>query len=93
MYRSSSIVRVIKSIRLRWADDVRKMGEGRSAFKFLTGKPTRKKPLRNSRRKREDNIRMHITEIGVNTRNWVDLAQERDYLRALVNAALNLRVA
>ena len=40
----------------------------------------------------KDNIRMDLKEIGINTRDWVDSAQDRDYWRALVNAALNLRV-
>ena len=40
----------------------------------------------------EDNITMDLEEIGINAGNWVDLAQDRDYWRALVNAALNLRV-
>ena len=40
----------------------------------------------------EDNIRMDLKEIGINTRNWIDSAQDRNYWRALVNAALNLRV-
>ena len=44
------------------------------------------------RRRWEDNIRMDLIEIGINTRNWVDSAQVRDYWRALVNAALDLRV-
>ena len=44
------------------------------------------------RRRWEDNIRMDLKEIGIIKRNWVDLAQDREYWRALVNAALNLRV-
>ena len=60
--------------------------------KILTGKPTRKGPLRRPRRRWEDNIRMDLKEIGINTKNWVNSAQDRDYWRALVNAALNLRV-
>jgi hypothetical protein len=40
----------------------------------------------------EDNIRMDLKEIYINTKNWVDLVQDRDYWRALVNAALNLRI-
>ena len=40
----------------------------------------------------EDNIRIDLKEIGINKRNWVDSAQDVDYWRALVNAALNLRV-
>ena len=69
------------------------MEESRSAFKMLTGKPTGKRPLGRSRRRWEDNIRMDFEEIGINAGNWVDSAQDRDYWRALVNAALNLRVS
>ena len=43
-------------------------------------------------RRWEDNIRMDLEEMGINRRNWFDSAQERDYWRALVNAALNHRV-
>ena len=75
-----------KSRRLRWADHVARMEEGRSVFKTLTGKPTGKRPL-------GGNFRMDFKEIrGINTRNSVDFAQDRDYCRALVNAGLNLRV-
>ena len=63
MYRSSSVVRVIKSRRLRWAWHVARMEEGRSAFKILTGKPTGKRPLGRPRRRWEDNIRMDLEEI------------------------------
>ena len=68
------------------------MEEGRSAFKILTGKPTGKRPLGRPRRRWENDIRMEIKEIGMDTRNWVDSAQDRDYWRGLVNEALNLRV-
>jgi hypothetical protein len=68
------------------------MEEDRSAFKILIGKPAGKKPLGRPRRRWEDNIRMDLKEMGINTRNWVDSAQDRDYWRALVNAALILRV-
>ena len=68
------------------------MEESKSAFKILTGKPTGKRPLGRPRRRWEYNIRMDLEEIGVSAGNWVDSAQDRDYWRALVNAALNLRV-
>ena len=68
------------------------MEESRSAFKILTGKPTGKRPLGRPRRRWEDNIRMDLKEIGINTRNWFYSALDRDYYRALVNAALNLQV-
>ena len=67
------------------------MERGRSAFKILTGKPIGKRPLGRPRRRWEDNIRKGLEEIGINARNWVDSAQDRNYWRALVNAALNLR--
>ena len=63
------------------------MEESRSAFKILTDKPTGKRPLGRPRRRWEDNIRMDL-EFG----NWIDSAQDRNYWRALVNAALNLLV-
>ena len=68
------------------------MEESRSAFKILIGKPAGKRRLGRSRRRWEDNIRMELEEIGINAGNWVDSAQDRDYWRAFVNAALNLRV-
>ena len=83
---------LIKPRRLRWAGHVARMGEGRSAFKILTGKPTGKRPLGRHWRRWEDYIRMNLEEIGINAGNWVDSAQDMNYWRALVNAALNLRV-
>ena len=68
------------------------MEDGRSPFKILTGKPTGKRPLGRPRHRWGDNIRMGLEEIGANPGNWVDSAQDRNYWRALVNAALNLRV-
>ena len=67
-------------------------GGSSGAFKVLTGQPTGKRPVGRPRRRWEDNIRMDFKEIGINTKNWVGSAQDRDYWRALVNAALNLWV-
>jgi hypothetical protein len=78
LYRSPNIVRVIKSRRLRWAGHVAKMEENRSAFKILRGKPTGKKPLGRPRHRWDDKIRMDLEDICINTRNFVDLAQDRD---------------
>ena len=83
---------MIKSRRLRWTGHVVRIEEGRSALKILTGTPRGKRPLGRPRRRWEDNIRMDLEEIGIKTRNWFYSAQDRDYWRALVNAALNLRV-
>ena len=60
--------------------------EGRSAFKILTGIPTEKRPLGRPRRRWQDNIKMDLKEVGINTMNW---AKDRDYWRALVNTELN----
>ena len=65
---------------------------GWSAFKFLASTPTRKRPLGRPGHRWRNNIRMDFKEIGINTRNWVDSAQDRDYWRALVNVAFNLWV-
>ena len=92
LYRSPNIVRVIKSRRLRWAGHVAKMEEGRSVFKILTDIPMGKRPLGRPRRRWEDNLRMDLEEIRIIAGNWVDSAQDRNYWRALVNAALNLPV-
>ena len=83
---------MIKSRRLRWAGHVARLEEGRNALKILTGKPTGKRPLGRPRRRWEDNTGMDLEETGVNAGNWVDSAQDRDYWRSLVNAALNLWV-
>ena len=76
----------------RWAGHLARMCEGRSAFKILTGKPTGKRPLERRKRRWEDHIGMNLKEICINTNNWVGSAQDRDYWKALVNVALNLRV-
>ena len=69
-----------------------RMEEGRCAFKTLTGKPTARGPLGRPQRIWEDDIRMDLEEIGINTMNWVDSAKDGDYWRVLVNEALNIRI-
>ena len=49
------------------------------AFKILTGKPAGNSPLGRTSRRWEGNIRMYLKQIGINTRNWVNSAQDRDY--------------
>jgi hypothetical protein len=77
---------VIKSRILRWAGHVARIEAGRSSFNILTGIPAVKIPLRRPRR------RMDLREICINTKNWVDLAQDSDYWRVLVNVAMNPHV-
>ena len=75
------------------AGHVAKMEESRSAFKILTGTSIGKSPLGRPGHRWEDNIRMGLKKIGINTRNRVGSTQDRDYCRAFVNATLNLRVS
>jgi hypothetical protein len=62
LYSSPNIVRVIKSKRMRWAGHVARMGEGRSVYRVLVGKPEGKRPLGRPRRRWEDNIKMDLRE-------------------------------
>ena len=74
---------MIKSIRLRWAGHIARMNDSSCSFKILTSKPTGKRPCGKSRRRWEDNMKMDLKEIGINTRNWVNSAQGTDYWKAL----------
>jgi hypothetical protein len=60
--------------------------------KILVGKPEGRRPLRRPRRRWVDNIKMDLREIGWGDMDWIDLAQNRDQWRALVNTEMNLRV-
>jgi len=68
------------------------MGEGRGVYRVLVGKPEGKRPLGRPRRRWEDNIKMDLQEVGCGGVDWIELAQNRDRWRALVNAVMNLRV-
>jgi hypothetical protein len=92
LYCSPTIVRVIKSRRMRWAGHVARMGEGRDVYRVLVGKPEGKRPLGRPRRRWEDNIKMDLQEVGRGGMDWIELAQDRDRWRALVNAVMNLGI-
>jgi hypothetical protein len=68
------------------------MWEKRKAYRILVVKPEGKRPLGRPRRRWEDNIRMDLREIGWGGMDWIDLAQNRDQWKALVNMVINLRV-
>jgi hypothetical protein len=78
LYSSPSIVRVIKARRMRWAGYVERMGEVRDAYSILVGRPEGRRPLGRPRRRRDDNIKMDLREIGFGDVDWIDLAQDRD---------------
>jgi hypothetical protein len=68
------------------------MGEGRGTYRILVGRPEGRRPLGRPRRRWEDNIKMDFQEVGWGSMHWIDMAQDRDRWRALVNAVMNLRV-
>jgi hypothetical protein len=62
------------------------------AYRVLVGNPEGKRPLGRPRRRKVDNIKMDLREMGWDDMDWIDLTQYRDQRRALVNAVMNLRV-
>jgi len=68
------------------------MGERRVVYRVLVGKPEGKRLLGGPRRRWEDNIKMDLQEVGCGGMDWIELAQDSDRWRALVNVVMNLRV-
>ena len=92
MYCSPNIVRVIKWRRKTWAGHVARMGDERVVYRVLVGKPEGNRPVGRPRRRWVDNIRMDLQEVGCGYMDWIELAQDRDSWRTLVNAVMNLRL-
>jgi hypothetical protein len=92
LYSLPNLVQVIKSRRMRWAEQVACMGEGRGVYRVLVGKPEGRRPLGRPRHRREDNIRMDLQEVGCGCEDWMGLVQDRGRWRALVSAVRNLWV-
>jgi hypothetical protein len=69
------------------------MGERRGAYRALVGKPEGRRPLGRPRRRWEDNIKMDLRKVGWGGMDWINLAQDRDRWRALVNEAMNFLVS
>jgi hypothetical protein len=68
------------------------MWDMRNAYKILYGNPGKKRPLRRPTDRWEDNIRIDLTEVGLEGADWIHPVQERDQWRALVNMAMKIRV-
>jgi hypothetical protein len=64
----------------------------KTAYRLLVGKPEGNSPLGRPRRRRVDNFKIDLVEIGLGNVDWNGLAQDREYLRALVNAVINFQV-
>ena len=77
LYSSPSVVRVIKSRRMRWAGHVARMGERRGVYRILVEKPQEKNPLGRTRRRWEDNIKMDLPEVGCEGMDWIELAHDK----------------
>jgi hypothetical protein len=77
LYSSPSIIRIIKSRRMRWEGHVARMGLKRNEYRLLVGKPEGKKPLGRPRRRWVDNIRTDLGEVGWRDVDWIGLAQDR----------------
>ena len=80
-----------KSRRMTWAGRVARMEEGRGVHKVLVGKPEGKRPFGRLKHRWEDDIKIDLQEVGCGGVDWIDLAQDRNRWRAVVNAVMNLR--
>ena len=77
---------------MKFVGHVARMWERRDVYKVLMGKPEGKKPLGRPRRRWEDIIKMDLQALGCGDIDWIELAQDRDRWRAIVNAVMNFRV-
>jgi hypothetical protein len=90
-YSSPSIIRIIKSRKMRWVGHVARVEEKRNAYRLLVEKPEGKRPLRRPRCRWVQYIKMDLEEVeweeGI---DWIRLAQDRDTWRPLVNAIISI---
>jgi hypothetical protein len=84
-------VGMIKSRRTRWERHVTCMGR-RGVYRVLVGKTEGKRSLGRPRVRWENNINMDLQEVGRGSMDWIELAQDTDRWRILVNVVMNLRV-
>jgi hypothetical protein len=91
LYSLPNIVRVVKSRRMRRAGHVACMGEGRGVHRVLVGKPEGKRPMGRFRRRWED-IKIELEEVGGGCGDWMERAQDRERWRTLVSMVMNFRI-
>jgi hypothetical protein len=92
LYHLPNIMGVVKSRRMRWAGHVARMGEGRGVHRVMVGKREGKSPLGKPRRRWEDNIKMDLQDVGGGCGDRMEVTQDRDRWRELVNTVMNIRV-
>jgi hypothetical protein len=92
LYCSPSMIRMMKSRMTRWAVHVARMEEKRTAYSILVENPEGTRPLERHRHRWEDDIKMDLRDIGWCGMDWIDLAQDRDQWRAIVNTEMDLCV-
>jgi hypothetical protein len=91
-YSSQSIIRIIKSRRMRWAEHIERTWKKINEYRLLVGKSEGKRKLERTRRRWVDNIKIDLGETEWGDVDWIGLFRDRDKWRALVNALMNLRV-
>jgi len=86
LYSSPNFIRLMKYRRMRWAGNVARLGDKRGALRVLVRRPDRKRPLGRPRSRWGSNIKVDLEAVGWGGMEWIDLAQDRDRWRAVVNA-------
>jgi hypothetical protein len=92
LYSPPNIIIIIKLRRTRWAGHEVCMGKKRNAFKIVMRKPERKRPLEKSRRRWEDNIKMHVRKTEWGGMDWIGMDQNREKWKVLMNMVMKLRL-
>jgi hypothetical protein len=82
----------MKSEIMRWAGHEAGIGEKRNAYRIFVGKPEGKRPQGTLRHRWVNNIKIDLRRVGWGGMNWIDLAQNGDRWRFLVNMVMNLQV-